>query len=135
MKRLAPCLILFASPSLADCEALTGLIQRDVAEAKAVFAPDSATCSVAEQTSGETLFCYAEHPFRSETATVQATRIETEINACFNAPTRRADTEVNHPDSYVARWFDVDGARISLSVKDKGALGKTLVFLRVAEAN
>ncbi len=133
MKCLAPCLILFASPVLADCEALSGLIQRDVAQAKAVFSPDPATCSVAHQTSGETLFCYAEHPFRSETATEQAERIEAEVGACFNAPARQADAEVNHPDSYTARWFDVEGARISLSVKDKGALGKTLVFLRVAE--
>ena len=127
-------LALIVGPALADCEALDGLIQRDAARATDLFAPVTAICSKAQQTTGEVLFCYSEHGFRSDQATKLAERIEAEIAICFNAPARQADAGVNHPDSYAARWFDVDGARISLSVKDKGALDKTLVFLRIADA-
>ena len=135
MKRPALIIAVTASPALADCDALNGLVARDAAKAAAVFAPMSATCQSARQTTGEALFCYAEHTFRSETATDMAQRIEADIAACFSAPARQPDTGVNHPDSYTARWFDVGDARISLSVKDKGALGKTLVFLRVVEGD
>lgn len=125
-------LILAASPTLADCEAL---VKRDAVATASLFAPGPATCQTAQQTTGEVLYCYSEHPFRSETALKQAQRLEERLTACFDAIQTTADATVNHPDSYDARHFDVLGARISLSVKDKGALGKTLVFLRVAKGN
>ena len=133
MKALAPWIILLAAPAFADCAALEAMAGRDKQRVAALFAPHTATCQTALQTTGETLVCYSEHPFRSETATDLAAEIEAEIAACFDAPARQSDTGVNHPDSYSARWFDVGEARIYLSVKDKGALEKTLVFVRVAE--
>ena len=133
MKALAPSIILLAGPAFADCAALEAMAARDNAGAAALFAPHPATCQTALQTTGETLVCYSEHPFRSEAATDLAAEIEAEIAACFDAPARQQDTGVNHPDSYAARWFDIGAARIYLSVKDKGALGKTLVFVRAAE--
>lgn len=122
--------ILAASPALADC---AGLLKRDAAAAASLFAPDTAICPTAQQTTGEALFCYSEHPFRSETALIRAEQLETELSACFAAVPTIADVTVNHPDSYDVRHFNVQGARISLSVKDKGALGKTLIFLRIVE--
>lgn len=133
MKALAPLIILLACPAFADCAALQAFAARDPGGAAALFAPHAPTCQTALQTSGETLVCYSEHPFRSGTASDLAAEIEAQIAACFDAPARQPDTGVNHPDSYAARWFDVGEARIYLSVKDKGALEKTLVFVRAAE--
>lgn len=123
---------LAASPVLADCEALLG---RDAGAAAHLFAPAAADCQTARQMTGEALFCYSEHPFRSETAVKQARQLEAALTACFGEIQTTEDAAVNHPDSYDARHFDVKDARISLSIKDKGALGKTLVFLRIVEAN
>ncbi len=134
MKRIlaAVAITLAASPALAECEAL---LDQDAVATAGLFAPDAATCRTARETTGQALFCYAEHPFRSETALKQAQRLEAELTACFGAIEATKDSTVNHPDSYDAHHFDVEGTRISLSVKDKGALGKTLVFLRIVEAN
>lgn len=125
-------LTLAASPALAECRAL---LDRDAAATASLFAPDAATCQTARETTGEALFCHGEHPFRSQTALKQAKRLEAALTACFGSVETTKDATVNHPDSYDARHFDVEGARISLSIKDKGALGKTLVFLRIAEGN
>lgn len=125
-------LTLAGNPALAGCEAL---VKRDAVAAASLFAPDPATCQTAQQTTGEVLYCYSEHAFRSETALNQAQRLEEGLTACFGAIQTTADVTVNHPDSYDARHFDVTGARISLSVKDKGALGRTLVFLRIAKGD
>ena len=38
---------------------------------------------------------------------------------------------VNHPDSYDLRQYAWEGGVVSLSLKDKGALGATMVFLRM----
>ena len=134
MKPLAPALFLLAGPAFADCAALEAMAARDADGAAALFAPHQATCQTALQTTGETLVCYSAHPFRSETATDLAAEVEAGIATCFGAPARQQDAGVNHPDSYVARWFDVGEARIYLSVKDKGALAQTLVFVRAARA-
>ena len=45
------------------------------------------------------------------------------------------DARVNHPDSYDLREWIADSGTWSVSVKDKGALGQTLVFLRYAPAS
>lgn len=37
---------------------------------------------------------------------------------------------VNHPDSYDQRTFQTDTGTVSLSLKDKGNLGETYIFLR-----
>ena len=39
--------------------------------------------------------------------------------------------EVNHPDSYDQRMFDIGDVSLSLSLKDKGALQKTVIYLLV----
>jgi hypothetical protein len=41
------------------------------------------------------------------------------------------DQNVNHPDFYEARMFLLDQAKVSVSVKDKSALGSTFVFVSV----
>jgi hypothetical protein len=52
------------------------------------------------------------------------------IAAC-GTPITQTGPEVSHPDSYDLRQFQVDGKTVSVSLKDKGALAQTYVFLRV----
>lgn len=42
---------------------------------------------------------------------------------------------MNHPDSYAARRYELARAEVRLSVKDKAALGKTFVFIRVQSSD
>lgn len=45
--------------------------------------------------------------------------------------TSQSAPDVNHPDSYDLRAFEVDGGTLSVSLKDKGQLQQTLIFLRM----
>ena len=49
------------------------------------------------------------------------------------APT--TDQAVNHPDFYDLRIFTMNNVEVGLSIKDKGGLQKTYVFLRVTPAS
>lgn len=40
-------------------------------------------------------------------------------------------SRVNHPDSYELRQFRLGGATVSVSLKDKSALARTYLFLRI----
>ena len=40
------------------------------------------------------------------------------------------DQSVNHPDSYDLREFKIEGGSVAVSLKDKGALQQTYIFLR-----
>ncbi|MEM1162071.1 MAG: hypothetical protein AAGJ28_14145 [Pseudomonadota bacterium] len=51
--------------------------------------------------------------------------------ACFPGGAFVGDQSVNHPDFYDLQTLAVDGVEIKISLKDKAALQKTLVFLRV----
>ena len=51
------------------------------------------------------------------------------LATCTDVPPVR-DQGVNHPDFYDAWAFIIDGAPVTLSIKDKTALGKTFVVLR-----
>jgi hypothetical protein len=53
-----------------------------------------------------------------------------QVEACAN-PIAADPSSVNHPDSYDLRQFSSGVGMISVSLKDKGALNQTYVFLRV----
>ena len=140
MKRLVLALILAPSLAAADiCGPLMRLVEH--ARAGTLQAADpglaasalsgEATCGLAVEAAGEALFCYTAYPFRNGEAEVEAARVEAALLGCFEGGEVEVDAAVNHPDSYAARSVAVEGAVVSLSVKDKGALGRTLVFLRV----
>ncbi len=76
--------------------------------------------------------CQAEFDFRSDAARDEYVRISAEMLKCFGKEAQReVGPAVNHPDSYDQTVFEVDGEEISVALKDKGALQKTYVFLRV----
>ena len=43
---------------------------------------------------------------------------------------KKAAADVNHPDSFDQKVFDVGAGRVSVSLKDKGALQQTYIFVR-----
>ena len=53
-----------------------------------------------------------------------------QVAACAN-PIAADPSSVSHPDSYDMRQFSSGMGVISVSLKDKGALNQTYVFLRV----
>ena len=52
--------------------------------------------------------------------------------SCLTDPgDMQQDDSVNHPDSYAAQLFDLDRARLTVSLKDKAATQNSHVFLHV----
>jgi hypothetical protein len=45
-----------------------------------------------------------------------------------------SDLGVNHPDTYDLKTFHAEAGTVSVSLKDKGALQQTYVFLRIEKA-
>lgn len=109
------------------------------ASAKAVLAggPDvpnieGRACDLVRSGDGlDQYFCSKEFEFRSNAATVAYEAYVGEIRACFSATEVPIGPAVNHPDSYHQTVFSVEGRHISVALKDKGALQKTYVFVRL----
>jgi hypothetical protein len=74
--------------------------------------------------------CAWEFEYRAEVALSTFARFDTELAACFET-TSQHDQGVNHPDFYDLREYTVDGAVVRVSLKDKGALQLTYVFVAV----
>lgn len=92
-----------------------------------------ADCRAALAMSGVTnIHCSWTFPYRSDEATDAFDGLFDELTECLGpdaTPTR--DQSVNHPDAYDLRQFDLGGQAYAVSLKDKGALQQTLVFIRV----
>ncbi|MDH3665933.1 MAG: hypothetical protein OEN23_03295 [Paracoccaceae bacterium] len=53
------------------------------------------------------------------------------VTTCFGTEIKPIrDLGVNHPDSYDLRQYRIEDVTLSISLKDKAALGKTYVFAR-----
>ena len=68
--------------------------------------------------------------YRADAATEAFDLVLQSMRNCGTA-LGRDEAEVSHPDSYDLRMYDVGGARVSISLKDKGALEQPWLFLRV----
>lgn len=98
----------------ADC----GWIDAFVAQAAP---PDAAACE------GEV--CLWSHGYRDPAARARFDALSAALEACLGHAISQ-DAPVNHPDSYVLRQFGQGAGTVYLSIKDKAALQRTLVFLR-----
>lgn len=79
-------------------------------------------------------YCMKPFAYRDPAAAAEFARLNGEIAACLGQQVAAgADALVNHPDSYDLRRYETRTGTVSLSLKDKGALGQTLIFLRVQE--
>ena len=89
-------------------------------------------CSVTSKSKRNWYHCTWEFPHRAEQAYETFEEIAGKLNACIGGrATLHSDRSVNHPDYYASRRYELKRADISVSVKDKGALGSTFVFVRV----
>ena len=93
---------------------------------------DADNCSVAQTTSGPVLLCTWSFVYRADAARTLYQSLLNEVASCLGPDTiQRTDPAVNHPDFYELREHLTDGVTVAVSIKDKAALQKTLVFTRV----
>jgi hypothetical protein len=92
-----------------------------------------ATCAKGRALGGKSFaHCAIDFPFRARPANQAFDALSKAVMSCQGVTRREfTDQTVNHPDSYDLRLFDSPFGTVSLSLKDKGALQKTYVFLRV----
>ncbi|MEO0486728.1 MAG: hypothetical protein AAF092_12555 [Pseudomonadota bacterium] len=76
--------------------------------------------------------CFWSFELRSETARSHFAVLLAELKDCSAEPPTIAASSVNHPDSFDQVTGVIAGTAVSLSLKDKGALGQTLIFVRRA---
>lgn len=89
-------------------------------------------CRVTKTSRGSVYHCAWEFPHRAEPAYDAFDELVRSVNECIGQhATLHSDQSVNHPDYYASRRFEVEQADVTVSVKDKGALGRTFVFVRV----
>lgn len=90
------------------------------------------TCSMSLDLSGaRAQNCHWPFTYRAPEATEAFDAVLNATAACLGVQPV-ADQDVNHPDSYDLRTFHTDTAQIAVSIKDKGALQQTYVFLRIS---
>ncbi len=135
-------LALIAAPGFATADGLCSAIDTQArstltTEANAaLFGPSSAsagTCSVTRTLSApDGTVCQWEFDYRDPTAAQAFATFNQLLSDCFQGRAREIkDQGVNHPDFYDLRQYHLDGAAVSVSIKDKGAMRKTFVFLRI----
>lgn len=89
-------------------------------------------CSVTEKMKRSSYQCGWEFPLRAQQAYDTFDRFVREVNECIGqSATVHSDQSVNHPDYYALRRYEMAQTDVSVSVKDKSALGSTFVFIRV----
>lgn len=124
---LSPAIVLADTPF---CDQMHGLMEQGP---QTLTAPTPATCSTSlSMTGARDRNCYWAFSYRSNAAQTAFADVLAEVTACLGGdPSLTIDQSVNHPDAYDLRTLESDGLRVAVSLKDKGALGQTLVFLRV----
>jgi hypothetical protein len=102
-----------------------------------VSASPEPTCSRSIALSGQaSRHCYWLFEYRSDDASDAFETTVEAVSGCLNTQqTAQTEPSVNHPDSYDLRAFNVEGGTLSVSIKDKGSLQKTAIFLRMETAS
>ncbi len=130
----------FASAAHADyCSDLDNLTQNakdkssNASSLRLTSLPEGAKCSSSlSETGTRSIHCAMGFDYRAEVASATFKTIIADTKACIETTTQaKKDQDVNHPDFYDLRSFETDKSKISISLKDKGALQMTYVFLRV----
>lgn len=89
-------------------------------------------CFVTKKSKRNWYHCAWEFPYRAKHAYDTFEEFVREMNECIGQhATLHTDQSVNHPDYYSLRRYEMEQAAVSVSVKDKSALGSTFVFIRV----
>ena len=93
--------------------------------------PAGAACTTYQgQSRRAGVSCHWTFTFRADAANTQAADLWSSLKDCRAGAELGPDAQVNHPDSYDLREWSAGRDIYRVSVKDKGALGETLVFFR-----
>ncbi len=99
-------------------------------------APEGAVCTTYLGLSGDSgVSCHWEFAFRGAAAQQHADALWSTITRCRSGTVLGPDLRVNHPDSYDLRELKTGNVTYRVSLKDKAAQNRTLVFLRRDQAN
>lgn len=95
---------------------------------------NTANCTRSLVLGGRTqLHCGWPFDYRPDSATTAFNELVDTLTACIGPDAQMiSDQNVNHPDFYDLRIFQIDGFEIGASLKDKSGLRQTYVFLRVS---
>ncbi|MGB1035371.1 MAG: hypothetical protein ACPGVS_10145, partial [Primorskyibacter sp.] len=108
------------------CAGLATFVAHNQAPA---LADHSATCATSRVLGGATsVDCYWSFPYRADAAQRLYADLSDTLNHCAQGPVLSDATGVNHPDSFDQITGVFMGHSISVSIKDKAALGRSLVF-------
>ena len=121
-----------ASDFCADMTALTSQARTNFLVAPAAL-PNADNCRMVYALAGGKAFhCSWKFPYREGAATAKFKGFNQTLRTCFDGGTEvLLDEGVNHPDSYAQRQHMIEGVAVSVSIKDKGALQETYVFISV----
>ena len=123
---------LSALPAVSDtlCDTLDALTS---GQTMLLLPQGEATCRPSLAMSGvRNMHCSLEFAYRAPAATQTFNVLVDDLTACLGPDaTVVSDQSVNHPDSYDLSVFTHQGREYAVSVKDKGALQQTHVFVRI----
>ncbi len=134
MKALSTVALLAATPAQAFCPQLTALFDG----ASTLTLPEpfgaKANCTTSLGLSGVTsTHCAFAFDYRSPEATEAFQAVIQAVPTCLDtAGEMESDQDVNHPDFYDLRIFQAAKGEVGVSLKDKGGLQETYVFVRVS---
>lgn len=91
------------------------------------------SCDLSRNVGGsQTYLCSWAFPYRAPGAAAVFDMLDRTIPVCIRGATAMPeDSSVNHPDSYELSSYRRGNVVISASLKDKAAISKSLVFLRI----
>jgi len=114
-----------------NCDAFQPSPQNTVSVAPTIGAAEF--CTQSRDMSGSLVStCGWAFDYRSPDAVAAFDAMNAQVSTCFpKAINVGQDGQVNHPDYFDQRLYQVDGTSINVSLKDKGALQKTYVFVAV----
>ncbi|WP_298291913.1 hypothetical protein [uncultured Litoreibacter sp.] len=137
MKALIATLILTTTSAQAFCPQLNALFH----SGKTMVLPPpfnhDAKCTTSLALSGETsTHCAWPFDYRAPEATQAFEAVMKAVPSCLLTVLEvEYDQDVNHPDFYDLRIFNAPQGQVGVSLKDKGGLQQTYVFLRVTPAS
>lgn len=83
------------------------------------------------ETAAREIHCRWSFGFRSDESIGMQDRLASDIRNCLNASAISPEQGVNHPDTYDQQLHRAGDMALSVSLKDKAALQRSLVFLRI----
>lgn len=121
----------FAALHAAPVAACTTLVAFAQSGQLPTVGTEAVTCTTSQVLgAGTSEDCFWTFPLRAAEARTEFRALAAQLRACSPAGVDRHPSDVNHPDSFDQVTGVIGGTAISVSMKDKGALGQTLLVLR-----